>query len=215
MKIEVISDFRNQKTGYVYEFDSLREKRLQVIAGENGCGKSSIFHALRGSLPQQGSSLKYSDWQELSKNVVIHHDYEKILFLDGFEDDGKNFQVSYDASNLLSSGGFKKNRLSHGQGAVSDIDHFLNRYRTLIVPGKTLIIFDEVDKGMSLLMQSKFYRIIKEVFIDKYDCDVIAISHNPFLMMQAEKVYDFTFKREIDSDVYIESISGYLMSSIK
>jgi hypothetical protein len=58
-------------------------------------------------------------------------------------------------------------------------------------------------------MQVKFYKILTKIFIDKYDCDVIVISHNPLLMMQVDKVYDFSFKREIHSDVYIEAITGY------
>ena len=105
MKIEVIKDFRNQKVGFTYEFESLKEKRLQVIVGENGCGKSSIFHALRGSLPKQGASLNIDDWRSLSKNVKIEHNYDKILFLDGIEDDGRNMNVSYSATNLIKSGG--------------------------------------------------------------------------------------------------------------
>jgi len=209
MKIEVIKDFRNQKVGFTYEFESLKEKRLQVIVGENGCGKSSIFHALRGSLPKQGASLNIDDWRSLSKNVKIKHNYDKILFLDGIEDDGRNMNVSYSATNLIKSGGLAKNRLSHGQGSISDIDNFLNVYGKSIIAGKTLIVLDEVDGGLSLAMQVKFYKILTKIFIDKYDCDVIVISHNPLLMMQVDKVYDFSFKREIHSDVYIEAITGY------
>lgn len=115
MKIEVLNDFRNLKAGYEYDFTTqLQTNHRITVVGENGCGKSSLFQALRGSLPKQTRSMYETEYVKLSKHIKITHSYEKILFLDGVKDNGLDYNNSYDASEYLTNGAYEKQHLSHG-----------------------------------------------------------------------------------------------------
>ena len=115
MKITIKNDFRRLKQGDVYEFE--KDLGYTLVAGANGYGKSSLFHALRGLQNDLEEKSLYKDgFIKLSENIYVEHEFEKIFFLDSIMDDGNNLMISYDAVNFMESGGFATKDKSHDEG---------------------------------------------------------------------------------------------------
>jgi len=190
MKITVTKDFRGLTAGTVYDFSPIKDVKIMTVVGENGCGKSSLLHALRGYKNDAPTkSLFETDFKDLAENITVEHNYEKIFYFDAVKDNGSDMMVAYDAMSFLDSGGFAKQRLSHGQGSLMYIARFVKDHEDKIVPNKTLLVFDEIDNGLSLRNQSIFENfVMKMVTIHK--CQVLIISHNPFFIYQSIICYD-------------------------
>lgn len=212
MKITVKETYRTLEKGWEYNFTDLNTIKSVTIVGENGCGKSSLIHALRGHVNEPNNrSLHKSDYVKLSKNVNIEHDYEKILFFDAIKDNGMDFMNAYDAVGLLESGGHAAQRMSHGQGALMYIHKFMSENEKSFIPNKTLLVFDEIDNGLSLSNLVKFNNFILNLKI-KYNCHVLIISHNPFFISQSIIVYDFNKRTFVSSDEYITEVTGFTLT---
>lgn len=215
MKIEIKTDFRQLKNGDIYDFTIIEDLKSLCVVGDNGCGKSSLFHALRGTkndLPSE--SLYKRDCQDLARMVDIYHNYDKIFYLDSILDDGRNFNNAYDASNLVISGGFTAGKLSHGQSSLMYLSNFLSKINDLInINDKVLIVFDEIDKGFNLTNQSKYHLIIENI-IRKYNAHIIFITHNILTISQSLIIYDFSAKTMVSATDYLENKIGYRIEKI-
>jgi ABC-type Mn2+/Zn2+ transport system ATPase subunit len=211
MKITVLNDIRNLKKDTVYDFSILSEMKQIVIIGENGSGKSTILQALRGSLQYKVSDSLYErDFKDLSKSFSFEHNYDKIFFLDSVKDNPFDFNVAYDATNLVTSGGFNSRHNSHGEVSLnlvskllSDIDVFRSKNQN----SKILVVLDEVDKGFSIEKQSKFINVI-DYINQKFNVDILCISHNPFLISRS-LCFDISTNDFILGSKYIEEKCGF------
>jgi ABC-type Mn2+/Zn2+ transport system ATPase subunit len=189
MKITVKKAFRGLEEGWVYDFTILDEIKSVTIVGENGCGKSSILQALRGSIKEKNNTSLYkSDYGKLTENITIEHNYEKIIFFDGVKDNGTD--------------------LMNGQGALMYISKFMQDNTKEFIANKTLLVFDEIDGGLSLANQVKFKNFINNlVFV--HNVHVLIVSHNPFFIQQSYLAYSFKLRKLVDSGEYIEAFTGY------
>lgn len=216
MKITVTKDFRCFKAGDVFDFSIMKEGLGSLtIVGENGCGKSSLLQALRGKKNDNPTTSLYeSDFKDLAKNIEIEHEYEKIYYFDGVKDNGSDMMVGYDAMNFLDSGGYAKQRLSHGEGSLMYISRFMKNHEAKLIPNKTLLVFDEIDNGLSLKNQAIFVNFIYRLMI-KDKCHVLIISHNAFFIQQSILVYDLAKKDIVKAKEYIKELTGFVLDKVK
>lgn len=211
MKITITKDFRGLKKGVVYDFSHLKAFNRCTLVGDNGCGKSSLLQAFRGTVDEKDSRSMYrSDYIKLAENIKVEHEYEKILFLDAITDNGRDFMNAFDAVNFIDAGGYTAGSISHGQGTLMYIQKFINDKKDEIIPNKTLIVFDEVDHGLSLVNQAKFDNLIVNLNY-KFKCDVLAISHNPFFISKSVIVYDIAKNENRSATEYIEDATGFVL----
>ena len=49
LRITVLNDFRNLKKDAIYDLSALDNLKAMILVGDNGCGKSSLLQALRGT----------------------------------------------------------------------------------------------------------------------------------------------------------------------
>lgn len=212
MKITVKNDIRNQKAGTIYDFSEIELLKIIPLAGDNGCGKSTLLHAIRGSFREKTheDSLYESGFKKLAENFDIEHSYEKFFFFDAVKDNALDMNVSFDAVNFLMSGGMAVKNLSHGQSSLYNISKFFKDNVDKIIPDKTLLVFDEIDNGLSLKNMKNFTNFIDNM-IFKYCCHVIIASHNPFFLVQQTICYDISKQKFVPSDEYVEEITGFII----
>ena len=205
MKITVNKDIRNFKKGDEFDFTKILGKIGYItLVGDNGCGKSTLIHAIRGiKNDKKTNSLSESDFIKLSQNFSIEHNYEKIFHFDNIKDNGSSMNVSYDAVEYIQSGGFYTKDKSHGESSLMYLSMFIDKIKEEIIPGKTLIVMDEVDNGFSIKNMAKFINVVLNLNV-KEQCHVITISHNPFLIHQNGVVYDVAKKDVVLSSRFLK-----------
>lgn len=212
LKIAILNDFRNLKRDTIYDLSTLDKLKSMILVGDNGCGKSSLLHALRGTKDDTntntaGGSLYTTDFKLLQSNINVEHDYEKIFFLDSIKDNGMDLNNAYDAVEFVNSGGFHTKDRSHGEASLIYLSLFLSKIKDRIVENKTLIVLDEVDKGLSLSKQLKMYDIINNL-VYKFKVHVLVVSHNALLIQKSEIVFDIEKNGMEVSPKYLSDKTG-------
>lgn len=210
MIITINKDFRKFKTGDIFDFSNLDKFKFITMVGNNGCGKSTIVQIIRGFKHSNNeTSLFASDYKDLVKNVTIECPYEKVFVFDSIKDDGNHFMNAYDASNYLTSGGFGIKDKSHGESSVINIHLFFEKIKNKIVKDNTLVVLDEVDKGLSLQQQTAFINFIYKLI--NMGCHVVFVTHNVFAIQGSLMVYNLEKKDWQSSKSYIKEVTGYTL----
>ena len=186
LEFTIKSDIRTFKAGQKFSID-LGAIGYIALVGNNGCGKSTLFHALRAKFPRKKEiNLCASDIKRLLPSIEISTDYQEVYFLDAIFDNGSDMNNAYDACSFVNGGGLQYQRLSHGQKQLNMLSDFLNN-----LPhgtGKSLVVFDEADVGFDLRFQAKYINVAKSLLVKGYHC--IIITHNPLTMLSSGLVYD-------------------------
>lgn len=214
MKITVDKDYRTFKKGDIFNFTNLDTFKFVTIVGNNGSGKSTLIQTIRGhkhSLKE--TSLFQDDYKKLAKNVTIDHPYEKIFVLDSIKDDGNHLMNAFDASNYITSGGMAIKDKSHGESSLINVHLFFEKIKDKIVKDKSLVILDEVDKGLSLKSQTVYMNFIYKLI--QLGCHVIVVTHNIFAINESLMVYNLEKKDWQSSKSYIKELTGYELKRVE
>lgn len=212
MKITIEEDFRGLKKGDVYDFDIEGNKHITVV-GDNGCGKTSLFMAMRGNIDSGRDADKWSingEANELKKFISVEHSFEKIFYLNTADEDPQSYKMASSATDFIHNLGYQTKELSHGQRSMILLVHFLKKITPQIVPDKTLLILDEPDKGVDLKNIALINNKIKSLCdVDKIS--VLFVSHNPISSFWVDEVYDFSNRKMYNSSYYVFKKSGILL----
>lgn len=164
--------FRNFRKGWKADLTRALEQHHRVLlVGDNGTGKSTVLQALRGykdNNPQK-INLKLEDLpRKVLPNFTVATNYDEIYHLDSVMDDGNSMMNAYDAVSYMKSGGHAANTISRGQGSLFYLDRFIQSLPTA-GGGRRLVVLDEVDTGLSLLLQRHFLKVLDKLNNLGYD----------------------------------------------
>lgn len=79
---------------------------------------------------------------------------------------------------------------------------------------KTLLVFDEADRGFGLKYQAGMVRMFDN-FFKKYKAKSLAVSHYSLPILLTDKVYWFEKRRFVPSDLYILFETSYMFETPK
>lgn len=151
---------------------------INVLVGDNGCGKSTLINKLVKDNP---------------KVNVIHIDMEEAN--PNINTPGPKKGITYSIEEI-------NNKLmwaaeSHGETREGVLMSILN----IDLKEFDLLILDEPEQGLSLKNQIKYFNKLKEMNID-----VIIITHSKVFIELSETVFDVETMNWIDSKGYLNNI---------
>lgn len=117
------------------------------------------------------------------------------------------------AEALLENGGFQTKRMSTGQRGLAMLSKWLEENKEHW-DEKTLLVFDEVDKGFDLSRQvgmSNMYRNLHK----KFNVSILAVTHTLFPILAREEMFYFEFRKMVSSKLYCWMKTGYNITAEK
>lgn len=117
------------------------------------------------------------------------------------------------AEALIKHGGFATKNLSNGQRHLSALARWIEENKKEW-DEKTLLVFDEADRGFGLKYQAGMVRMFDN-FFKKYKAKSLAVSHYSLPILLTDKVYWFEKRRFVPSDLYILFETGYMFETPK
>ena len=164
--IKAKDDFRSFKKDYEVIFD-FNETNVNFLMGKNGCGKSTIIQAIRGTLNSNEDKDKRWAARRNCKDILEHFDVNIEGFtnvyhldIDGLDDNLSMFNAS-SATDLIDLGGWGMDRLSQGERTLI----MITRLRQMVKDSEdTAIIFDELDNHLDFDFRVKFVGWINKMF---------------------------------------------------
>ena len=205
-KIEVIAkdNFRSFKKDYKVVFD-YENTNVIFLMGINGCGKSTIIKAIRGTLnsnsdAQKKWGAKYDVEMITPMFDVNIEGFDKIyhLDMDGL-DNGSSFLNAADASAFIDFGGFATQNVSAGEKTMMTIAKLKKDVEDA---ENTLIILDELDNHLDFGFRNRFVPWINKIFpkskklIITHDILMATISEGDVMMIEAIRSKETNYKCE-------------------
>ena len=182
----MLEDFRTLKHGDEFNFDFDKCPEI-LVAGDNGCGKSTLVNIIRDYQCDNSkddpnamyqTKLGYCDIKGFKNKIEISTDFTKFYFISAEFDDPTSLNNSVSAEALLENGGFQTKRMSTGQRSLTMLGKWVEENKEYW-DDKTLLVFDEVDKGFDLSHQvgmSNMYRNLHK----KFNVSILAVTHTLF-----------------------------------
>jgi len=188
-KLKFDKDFRCYKVGDVIEFKA----GINLIVGEQGCGKSSLFEAIIKNFGiltvdyDQNSDYLFFDTESMNPRLEdsfkAHRDFNSVT----------EFEEAKSES-LIDRFEFEFDKKSHGQAMLP----------LALANGKAkrkTIFIDEPEAGLSIRSQYKVLAHYKE--LSKNNQLVIA-THSPIFMKEIGEVLSLEDRKWMSADEFIE-----------
>lgn len=166
ISIKAKDDFRSFKKDYevIFDFD---KTKVNFLMGKNGCGKSTIIQAIRGTLNSNDDKEKRWAAARDCKDILEHFDVNIEGFtnvyhldIDGLDDNLSMFNAS-SATDLIDLGGYGMDRLSQGERTLI----MMGRLKKMVKDSEdTIIIFDELDNHLDFDFRVKFVKWLNKLF---------------------------------------------------
>lgn len=156
--VKAKDDFRSFKKDYEVVFD-FENTNINFLLGKNGCGKSTLIRAIRGTMNSNDDKDKRwaaaADCRGILKFFDVDIEgFDKVYHLDadGLDDNLSMYNAS-SASDLVDLGGWGMNVLSQGERSLI----MMARLKQMVKDGEdTVIIFDELDNHLDFDFSVKF-----------------------------------------------------------
>lgn len=79
---------------------------------------------------------------------------------------------------------------------------------------KTLLVFDEVDKGFDLSRQVRMSNMYRNLH-KKFNVSILAVTHTLFPILAREEMFYFEFRKMVSSKFYCWMKTGYNITAEK
>ena len=164
--VKAKDDFRSFKKDYEINFD-FEDTNINFLIGKNGCGKSTLIRAIRGTINSNNDKDKRwaaaADCREILKFFDVSIEgFDKVyhLDIDGLDDNLSMYNAS-SATDLVDLGGWGMDTLSQGERSLIMMD----RLKQMVNDSEdTVIIFDELDNHLDFGMRVKFVPLLNRLF---------------------------------------------------
>lgn len=151
---------------------------INVLVGDNGCGKSTLINKLLKENPKV--NVIHVDMEEANPNINTPGPQKGITYT--IEEINNQFMWSAESHGETREGVLM---------ALLSID--MNEF--------DLVILDEPEQGLSLKNQIKYFNKLKEMNID-----VLIVTHSKVFIELSETVFDVETMNWIDSKEYLNNI---------
>lgn len=165
-------------------------KGLNVLVGENGCGKSTLINLF---IEQNGTV--FSVEEERNPNIIFI-DFEKSNPI--HTKDGNPFNHKEFLGNALVK--LTSQEESHGESRKGLLEEIFEINKSVY----EILILDEPEQGMSLKNQYRYISRFKELGKEK---DIILVTHSKVMIENVDKVFDVESMEWIDSKEYLDNLS--------
>ena len=164
--VKAKDDFRSFKKDYKITFD-FENTNINFLLGKNGCGKSTLIRAIRGTMNSNDDKDKRWAAAKDCRDILNFFDvdiegFDKVYHLDvdGLDDNLSMYNAS-SATDLVDLGGWGMNVLSQGERSLI----MMTRLKQMVKDGEdTVIIFDELDNHLDFDFRVKFVPWLNKMF---------------------------------------------------
>lgn len=171
---------------------------VNLLVGDQGCGKSTILQCLASLGGCKVPFWKKDRKEDIAKVAELLVDKPAPVFAHDYENDSPRTSPSFETMGSIPMGSaisFMKG--SHGQATIalaSAISDMKDAY----------LILDEPDSGMSCRSALALAEAMKKA--EGNGCQVIASVHHPWLIEAFPRVYSVEHKNFMNSEEFLQSM---------
>ena len=200
---------------------------VNIIVGENGCGKSTLIRLIRGYVGTSFKDLISFDDKMKNENYYLRHyqdNYNGPLIIDGIAKyintiffDGENdnpvialpkmINPMKDDFVKLTTEYIFSNEESHGESMLPLINYILDNAK-----GGYTIFMDEPETALSLGNQLKLAQKLKKS-ANEFGNQLIVSTHSLAIINEFQDIYDMEDRKWVDSRIYVKNVCNGISSN--